>query len=313
MALTPFRPRRRPSLLVAALLLVAGSAPAQILPWEVVVAELEAGRLRNLSQRLSKQYVLYQLHLGGVRKSDLVETSTHIDRVLESLQAGSPSHALPAAWTPEMRSQIQRVDGLWGQLRRIAIASPYDLIRASQEFIPRESRRGDPLLVRYFDDLSLDLVAESEKLITIYDGECLKTGLQVCATANTSGYAAMLMERVIKEAVYVVAGIEAEQNRKRLKSTIEDYLQVRRDNNANTFFSEALDPERGISARAAGLLLVSLRDDWDTMQAQFKILAAGDVENFDLQPLLAIQIQLVEKVERLTAALVRYASLVYGS
>jgi hypothetical protein len=49
------------------------------------------------------------------------------------------------------------------------------------------------------------------------------------------------------------------------------------------------------------------------MQAQFKILAAGDVENFDLQPLLAIQIQLVEKVERLTAALVRYASLVYGS
>jgi hypothetical protein len=313
MALTPFRPRRRPSLLVAALLLVAGSAPAQILPWEVVVAELEAGRLRNLAQRLSKQYVLYQLHLGGVRKSDLAETATEIDRVLELLQEGSPPHSIPAAWTPELRGQIQRLDGHWGPLRRIAIASPYELVRASQEFIPRESRRGDPLLVRYFDNLSLDFVEQSEKLLAIYDAECQKTGLQVCPTANTSGYAAMLMERALKEAVYVIAGIEAEQNRTRLQRSIDDYLKVRSSNDTNDFFAAALDPKRGISARAAGQLLLSLREDWDTMQTQFNILAAGDVENFDLQPLLAIQIRLVEKVERLTAALVRYASQVYGS
>ena len=36
-----------------------------------------------------------------------------------------------------------RRDGLWGPLRRVAIASPYELIRVSQEFIPRASRRGD--------------------------------------------------------------------------------------------------------------------------------------------------------------------------
>ena len=313
MAISSTRLRWRASFVVAALLFAADPVPAQRLPWEVVVAELEAGRLRQLSQQLSKQYLLYQLHLGDARKSDLAETATQIDRVLESLEQGSSSHSIPAAWTPKLRRQIQLVDGLWGPLRRIAIASPYVLIRASQEFIPRESRRGDPLLIRYFDSLSLDLVAESTKLLELYDDECLKTGLQVCPTAKTSGYAAMLMERALKEAVYVVAGMEPDQSRTRLNRTIEDYLEVRRENNASSFFAEALNPERGISARAAGQLLVSLRVDWDTMQAQFKILSAGDEENFDLQRLLATQNRLVEKVERLTAALVRYASLVYGT
>ena len=64
---------------------------------------------------------------------------------------------------------------------------------------------------------------------------------------------------------------------------------------------------------AAGKLLVSLREDWDAMEVQFAILSAGDEQNFDLRRLLATQTRLVEKVERLTAALVRYASLTYGS
>ena len=49
------------------------------------------------------------------------------------------------------------------------------------------------------------------------------------------------------------------------------------------------------------------------METQFVILAAGDEQNFDLRRLLTTQAHLVEKVERLTAALVRYASLTYGS
>jgi hypothetical protein len=43
------------------------------------------------------------------------------------------------------------------------------------------------------------------------------------------------------------------------------------------------------------------------------MLAAGDEENFDLRDLLRIHARLVAKVERLTAALVRYASFAYGT
>ena len=202
---------------------------------------------------------------------------------------------------------------LMGSLRRIAIASPYETIRVTRQFVPLESRRGDPLLIRYFDSLSQDLVAESEKLLALYDAECVKTGLAVCPAAQTSGYAGMVIERAAKEAVYVVAGIDPDANRKRLKASIETYQQVRRDNDESPFFTAALNPERGVSARAAGQLLGSLRDDWDAMEAQFVILAAGDEQNFDLRRLLETQSRLVEKVERLTAALVRYASLAYGS
>ena len=305
--------RLRAVLLAAVLVLATSAAPAQILPWEVTVAEIEAGRVRNLAQRLSKQYVLYQLHLGDVRKSDLLETATRIDRILESLERGNPPHSIPAPWTRAMREQINQVDGVWGPLRRIAVASPYDTIRVTRQFVPLESRRGDPLLIRYFDDLSLDLVTESEKLLAVYHAECLKTGLAVCPAAQTSGYAAMVIERAAKEAVYVVAGINPDRNRARLKVSIETYQQVRRANDESPFFSAALNPERGVSARAAAELLASLRHDWDAMEMQFVILAAGDEQNFDLRRLLTTQARLVEKVERLTAALVRYASLTYGS
>lgn len=307
------RMRARAVLTAAAVALIAGSSPAQILPWEAAVAEIEAGRLRGLAARLSKQNLLYQLHLGGVRKQGLIETAQRIDRILESLERGVPSYSIPAPWTPEIREQLGRVDDLWGPIRRIAVASPYDQLRVSQQFVKPEARGGDPLLLRYFDLLCTDFIAETEKLIEIYDVECRKTGIEVCSTASTSGFAAMIIERAAKEAVYVVAGIDAAQNRRNLKSTIAAYLEIRRANDADPFYAAALDPERGVSAAAARELLLSLRQDWDRMQAEFTILAAGDEKNFDLRRMLETQSQLVAKVERLTAALIRYANLTYGS
>ena len=61
------------------------------------------------------------------------------------------------------------------------------------------------------------------------------------------------------------------------------------------------------------MLLVSLRKDWDILESEFAILMVQDDENFDTQRMLTIQARPVNKVERLTAALVRYASMAYGS
>ena len=58
---------------------------------------------------------------------------------------------------------------------------------------------------------------------------------------------------------------------------------------------------------------MSLRKDWDDLSVEFRMLAAGDERNFDLRRMLEIQDRLVAKVERLTAAFVRYASRTYGS
>jgi hypothetical protein len=217
--------------LAVALALAAGSAPAQILPWEVASAEIEAGRLRGLAELLSKQNLLYQLHLGDPSKRGITETASRIDRVLKTLEEGSPSYSILPPWTPALRAQLERVDAAWGPVRQIAVASPYDRFRVTHRFVPPEDRRGDPLLVRYFDQLVQELIGESEELLELYHQECLKTGLEVCPTARTSGYAAMIIERATKQAVYIVAGIDAPDNRERLKETVAAYQELRRANN----------------------------------------------------------------------------------
>lgn len=308
-------PRARSRVLLALLAgtLAAAPASAQIMPWEVNVAEVEAGQLRHFAARLSKQFVLYQLHLGDVRKSDLVDTAVRIDRILESLEQGNPANSIPSAWTTALGDQLRRVDETWGPLRRLAMAGPYEFMRVLQQFVPVESRRADPLSLRYVDGLADDLIAESEKLLGAYHDECVKSGLEICPTARLSGYTAMLVERATKEAVYVVADIDRVENAKRLKQTTEAYLVQRRAYDANPLFAEVLDPDRGMSARAAGELLASLRLDWDAMMEQFEILAAGDEKNFDLQRLLDKQEILVAKIQRFSAVIVRYAGLAYGT
>jgi len=300
-------------LLAAAIVFLASPARAQILPWEVAVAEVEAGRLRGLVERLDKQNLLYQLRLDEIRKADLVETSGRIDRVIASLRRGNPSYSVPPAWTPEIRLQLEKLDDAWGPLRRIAIATSYDTFRFSREFVPRANRQGDPLLLRYFENLSQELLRESETLLEIYHQECVKTGLEVCDTAHNSGYPAMLIERAAKEAVNIIADIDGAKSRKRLQATVDAYLVFRDSTRESAFFAEALDPERGVNARAAGELLRSLRADWDEMEAQFTILAAGDVENFDLPQMLRIHTRLADKIDRITAAFVRYAGNMYGA
>jgi hypothetical protein len=312
-ASAPARSASGAVLAAVALLLAVGPALAQTLPWEVTVTEIEAGRLRGLAARLSKQNLLYHLHLGDVSKDDIVGTASDIDRILQSLERGSPSYSILAPWTPELREQVARVDRVWGPVRRIAVANPYDYLSVSREFLAPLDRRGDPFLLRYFDELSATFISESEVLLDLYHQECLKTDSGVCPTARTSGYAPMIIERAAKQAVYIVAGIDVVENRQRLTETVAAYQELRRTNDQSPFFADALDPARGSSAAAARELLASLRKDWDIMQGQFAILAAGDEKNFDLRHLLETQAELVVKVDRLTAALIRYASLTYGS
>ncbi len=296
-----------------AVTLAPGTVLAQILPWEIVVAQIETGRLRNFAERLAKQNVLYQLHLDGTRKSDLVETAARIDHILESLEQGSPSYSIPAPWTKAIREQVNRVDEAWGPLRSVANASAYDYFNVKRQFTSTERRVADPLLLRYFDDTVLNFIAESEKLLDLYFAECLKSGLAVCPVAKATGINAMLIERATRQAVYVVAGINLTQNREGLTATLDAYRERRLANDESPFFAAALNPERSVSAAAGAELLTNLRGDWDALRKEFAILADGDEKNFDLRRLLESQARLVDKVERLTAALIRYASLTYGA
>jgi hypothetical protein len=228
---------------------LAAPASAQVLPWEIAVGEIEAGRIRNLAERLTKQNLLYQLHLGNVRMGALEETAAQMDRVVETLRVGSASYSIPPPWTPALRGQIEAVEDAWEDVRSVALADRYRFV--ARDFAPRVNRAVDPLLLRYFDDLSSKLIVESETLIDLYHEECRKTKLGVCPTARTSGYAAMIIERATKQAVYLVAGVHPKENRAGLGETLEAYRAIRRANDENPFFAAALDPKRGHRRRRA--------------------------------------------------------------
>ncbi len=67
-----------------------------------------------------------------------------------------------------------------------------------------------------------------------------------------------------------------------------------------------------VSAKAASELRASLIRDWDVIQEQLVILSAEDEKSCDPRLLLDKQGWMVNKIERLTAALMRYANLAYG-
>lgn len=277
------------------------------------MAEVEAGRLRGLAQRLNKQNLLYQLRLGSVSKDHVIKTAGEIEEVLLNLEEGVPARSIPAPWTKKLRERVEKLDRAWSPIRRIALANSYEQLRRAGEYAPRVDRRRDPLLFRYFDTLINDFISQTEKLVSAYDQECAKSGMEICSTARTAGIAAMLVERAAKEAIYVAAGIDADEHRKNLKATIDAYSKVLTSNTQSEFFQVALDPQRSISAKAASELRSSMMRDWDVIQEQLRILSAGDESNFDLRLLLKTQDKMVSKIDRLTAALVRYANLAYGA
>lgn len=292
-------------------LLLAGVAAAEVLPWEANVTTVEAGSLRGLAERLNKQNLLFKLRLGDVRKDDMVETARRIDAILLTLQAGDFAHSVPPPWTPGLREGLAALDRRWYPLRRIAIASVVESL--SGDFVPGQSRSGDPLLLRHFDRLTDEFLEATEELLAAYYQECQRSGFAVCDVSRTSGYAVMLVERIAREAISVFAGFETAQSREQLDEAVESYREVRARNDESDFFQAAVNPKRGSAGERTGEILESIRSDWAAIESELAVLGAGDVRNFDPTELLGLQEAMVRKIERLTAALVQFASITYGS
>jgi len=96
---------------------------AEASAFEIGISAREAGHLRGLVEKLSKQNVLYRLPLGGTTKQQMQETSAEIDRVIGTLEKGSPAYSVAPPPTEDIRKQLYDVDAEWGGLRRMALAS----------------------------------------------------------------------------------------------------------------------------------------------------------------------------------------------
>lgn len=100
-----------------------------------------AGRQRMLTQKMSKEFLL--VHLGISTAGNRLNTRESValfDRTLNGLISGDQDLELPAATEPEIRAQLQKVDGLW------------------EEFMPTVAKAGNTSEV--LDSTDLQAVAE---------------------------------------------------------------------------------------------------------------------------------------------------------
>ena len=297
--------------------LILGAAPVAdaklgLDPYELGIAEREAGRLRGLVERLSKQNLLYQLHLGGVSKLDLQETANEIERLLEILERGSSAYAVAEPPNASVREQLRVVNSAWSPLRRMAFASPYDYLRYSSDLMPAKSRIGDPLMIRGFDRRGQEMIAESTKLMELYQEACHEADGDLCELAANSGYFSMLAERVAKELVFIYAGLDAQQSIERLKESREAFETQLTSLAKSPVLAAAQNPERGAAAERVRTLWQAMQDDWSRLRFEVDLATEEHGDALDVPRMLGVQGKLVEEMERLRAALSRYAAAMQG-
>ena len=299
-------------LLVATLTTLAFGAQAAVLGYELGVGATAAGHLRALSQQLARQNLLYQLHIGGQSKEDMVASAAQIDALLRDLRRGNLAHSIPAPPTDEIREQVDAVEEQWDTLRTMTHASPYDHLRMSRQFATRQSRLGDPLLIRHFDALSLGLVEQADRLLDLYLAECRKVGYKPCEMTRNSGLPVMWAERIASESVLVYAGLDVERNKKRLRASREAYEVALVGIEQIPVLREASGSSMDQQAEFAKGLLQRIRVDWETLRGDVDLVLEGRADEIHLTRMLAAQERMTRNHQRVRAALENIGTVQYG-
>lgn len=295
------------ALLVLPALSAGRALAADPIPFEIGIAGREAGHLRALFEKLSKQNVLFQFHLGGVTKQEMQETTAQIDRVMTTLEKGSPAYSVAPPVTKAVRDQLRVLDGRWGLLRRLALASPYDYLRFGSDIMPKQSRLGDPLSIQIFDDMAADAIAEADTLLVMIIAECNETGYEFCDAAGQSGFFNMHIERIAKQLVLVYARIDPDTNLAGLAENSQRLDASLAALGSSPILTGALSPSRGRSAAFASGLWDSIQAGWARVRFDANLAVEGHVDGLEIQRMLKAQRNLVDDLDRFRAALSRYA------
>ena len=290
------------------IMMIAESATAQWLPYEIGIASREAGRMCFLAERLNKQNLLYQLDMGNLKKLDMHVAVNEFDRILEQLKYGSAYYSVAAPPNDDARKQLEAIEKAWFPVRKLAMASPYDYLRRAQQFVQPENPRGDPLAVKSFDKMAGKLIAEIETLMALYYEACIKTEYGLCAVSRRSGQPTMMAERIMKNLVLIHAEINPEQNVQRLHESIkvfdEDWVGFRQTD----LYRRATDASRGTTGKMIADLRARIGASWAKLRTEAELATKGRVNEVDIEPTLRIQRRLVNEFDRFTAILGRFAA-----
>ena len=296
--------------LVVAPSLAMGAAPIPndilLQPWEHGGAQIQLSQVRTLTQRLSKQNLLYQLHLADLQKRDLVRTSQELDAALESLRDGSPTLAVPPPPTRQVRDAIELLDQAWGPLRRLALASAFDYVRRAGS--ASDGSGTDPLLIRHFDELAQAVDQRAAAAQQRYEEVCERSGIPDCPVVARATSAGMLSERMVKEAVLVFAGFDAEANSARLRESRGRMDRLLELAAAHETVQSAMSRERGKIGEVVGELWGEIGGNWDRLSHDLGLALVDQGRQLDVVETVAVQQVFVEDLQRFSVAVQRFTA-----
>jgi hypothetical protein len=292
------------SLVLALVLLIsqqvgAARPPEVLRPFEIRSAIGQLGYVRMLGQRISRQHLLTQLRLAEDQKHAMVRTADEMDAVLRMLGEGAPLLAVPAPPTRDTRTALEALEGAWGPLRTMAHAGELDYVRRAG--LEGRSRSGDPLLVLYVDDLASDLGERADAAVALYVRICEQNGFADCAS-DASTAATGMLERLMKQVGFVIAGIDLEQNRAALRKSRDELDRALRASLESPLVLRAMSSEHGASGSLLGSIHRAIEQGWPPLRAEVDGVLEGDEADTDLRQMQEAHAKLLYTFERFMVA-----------
>ena len=294
-----------------AALITAQSATAALLRYEYSAAHRQLAQIRMLTERLNKENTLYQLYLDANRRHDVVATTRAIDAALELLREGAPFHGVPRPPTQAIRERLEALEEAWARVRARALTNPYRRDRA--QFTVREGRGYDPAVLLYLDRAAQHVLDAADRVSDLYVEECKKDSYHGCKLDRDAGAAHLLSEQIVKDTIYLFAGVDREGTRKQLEARLEAFSSaIDPPPETRRFIDEAMADARGAAGEYVVELQQSIEQSWPSLRRGVELVMSGDAEKINLLEVVRIQRGLVDDLERLTVVMTRYALVEEG-
>jgi hypothetical protein len=306
------RVRLTPGIAAVALLLFATPAPGALLNYEYGAAQSQLGLIRVLAERMSKQNLLFQLHLADRQKLEMLATVESMDEAIASLRKGDPLAGIPTPPTPEVRNRIDALEAAWAPLRASAVASPLEYLRRSREFLAPQDRRSDPLLMLHFDGVAAGVIEAADAVAKLYDAGCRADEYTHCDLVLRQGRAEMLTERMVKQAILVFTEIDPKTTPKTLAAARDAYEAMGLTDGAQRLVEQVTAAERAGEGVYMGRLLREINESWDKLRRRIDLVIEGNAQEDDIRQAVRIQELVVSDLQLFTASVTRFARIEQG-
>lgn len=256
------------------------------------------GRMRMLVKRSSRQYTMYQYGIGELSNSraPLLSTIDEFDRVFRRVRESGPGRGLPAISEPALVNQLEVISDQWARLEEIYTFQPYKLA-LHNELLPVGQRRDDPVLVRYVDRLTDDLLGEYETLTNEFSAYCERTGSDACnfILLETGGLM-QLSESIATDILFAKLKIDRKSRRQRVREKSAEFVAKLNRMRAPDYFST----DQPALVRP---VLATIEAYWQQLKVFVDLTAARNEKRVDIDLMLRAEQRLVDEVANLVDVL----------